>query len=352
MTEELPNYVLLGDPLADGDVVFVVGAGYHLLDAVRTASELRNLGIGSSIVSIEPPSGPFARHRVSYKRVVETFSAAEDLGQAPGETIPVQKVIACASCIVVRNDWGYDRPLVVAARDAAVPSVGWVEGVQDFHDVDTQMQRRPYCTVDHVFSLGDYDKAELAAIGANDIRSVGSERAWDLWRTELGPPAYRAMINVNFTYGVLTNARSRWVRATLRACKAATITPVLSRHPADRGLVGRSFQSSEPSASLLETSSHLVSRFSTLLYDALLLGVTTIYFNPHGESVSNFDDSGDALKQARSTDELADFLTHIPPSRATVRLGARDFLNHHLTLDGDRPALRAATSIRELRRYR
>ncbi len=329
-------------PVLPGAVVLVAQAGYHLDDLLPLADELERQGRPAVIVCPLPAPSVLRRWRSSWWRHRELLAAAAARGLGPSAPIDRAELVARAAAVAVRNDWGVPRPLVEAARAAHVPTIGWVEGVQDFADVDTGRARHAYRSVDHVLSLGAYDAAQLA--GA-DVTPVGSQRLWAAWH---GPPTTGVgpiVANVNFTYGVLEHARRPWVDDVLAAAQGHEL--VLSRHPADRGRHGRRFESKRPVEELLRAAPRLVTRFSTLAYEALALGVELVYHNPHGERVATFADPQGAFTVTATRAELAATLGRPRPEPPDVRARAGAFLANHLVLEDPPPAARAARAIAE-----
>jgi hypothetical protein len=330
-------------PSSGARVGLVVQAAYHLDEFVPLREELRARDIAADILVPLPPSKPLNRFRPGMRRFRELL-AATPLRVSRSTT--TDQLVTELSALVVMNDWGTPKALVESARNRRIPTFAWVEGVQDYRDVDTGQSRGAYTHVDHVFCLGRYG-AEQLTTAAKTI--VGSARLRALWN-EPGarPEGRRATINSNFTYGVLTEHRRSWVASVLAACRAADMPRVLSRHAAERGLSTLPRPSDRPIAELLAASTHLVGRFSTVGYEALVRGVEFIYHNPHGELEPTFSEPEGAFVGTTSTDELAARLREPVRSAEEVRRTAADFLHHHLRLDdGPSPAELAATTIGE-----
>jgi hypothetical protein len=326
-------------------VVVVAQAGYHLHDAVALRAELAGAGVGLAVVAPAPPTDPLRRWRASYARAHELARVAAGMGIPVGGPVSGEALIDAAGALIVRNDWGPTRSLVVAAQGAGVPTVGWVEGVQDFADVDTGRDRRAYRTVDHVWCLGPFD---ADALPGAETTVVGSERAWDRWHGPATSATVPLVANVNFTYGVFEQARRAWLRQVVAASGRAGLPLVVTRHPADKGRTGRRLESREPADRLLPRTARLVSRFSTLVHDALLLGVDVVYFNPHGEGVSTFAAPDGAFTLVGSEEALVTALRRPADPPDEVRRRAERFLRRHLVIDGDRPSVRAARAVRSL----
>ena len=242
------------------------------------------------------------------------------------------------------NDWGVPRLLVESAVKLGIPTFGWVEGVQDYDDVDTGLARGAYRRVDHVFALGP---ASCAVLGEDRSTPVGSERLLRLWQEPGSRVGSEVLINSNFTYGVFVEARREWVAGVVEACGAAGHSYALSRHSAERGR-SRFPASDRPIDELLPRSSRLVSRFSTVNLDALVLGVELAYHNPHGERVPMFADPQGAFDVTTDVAELTDVLRQPVRPREAVRAAAAPFIQQHVLLDASStPSARAAAVIED-----
>lgn len=326
-------------------VVFLVQTANHVSEAVATQRELKLWGLDSTLITPAPPSDLSRSFRSSHRRYKCVVQAASTLGVGCADEHSVRDLLSSTDALVVWNDWGPSQGLVRAMQERSIPTIGWVEGVQDFLDVDTGRNRFPYQSVDHVFCLGEYDHQVLSPL-VGRVHIVGSQRIWDTWnsgsKTDVSVPV---LANVNFSYGVLTKSRTMWTRSVIEATRRAGLDPVLSRHPADRGFYGFRYESSEPLDSLLPRCGVFISRFSTAIYTALALRVPTVYFNPHDEQVQTFANPLGAFEIATSQSDLESFI-----DSATVcsRKSVWPFLSRHLTLEGDPPSVRAAKRIVEI----
>jgi hypothetical protein len=341
----LVTYRLLSDRGIGGGAVLVAQAAYHLDDLVPTREALSRRGVDATIVCPAPRPSMLRRWRSSWWRHHELTAAAASVGLTGTTPVPVDELLVGATALVVRNDWGVTRGLVKAAAGIGVPTIGWVEGVQDYADADTGRSRRPYREVDHVLTLGEYDRGQLAG---TDATIVGSERLWQAWHGPITAADGPIVANVNFSYGVLTSARTPWVNDVLAVARACDRPVVLSRHPADRGHRGRHAEDAAPISQLLAHAPRLISRFSTLCYEALARGVELTYHNPHGEQVPTFAEPAGAFQITHSRAELLDVVAGSSASPVDVRRRAEPFLRHHLVLDGPAPAERAAAAIAAL----
>lgn len=214
---------------------------------------------------------------------------------------PTDAVVRRASGIVTMNDWGPARHLVEACNAAGVPTFGKVEGVQDFKDDDVHWDRGAYTRVGTVLCQGENDVA--ATTGERVI--VGSTRLERIWEEpEIRAPEPLAVINVNFTYGVLADAREGWLTGAIAACENVGIPFILSAHPAERSKLPTEHVAEQPIRHMLTRASVLISRFSTVPFEAMARGVPFIYHNPHGERVPTFQNPDGAFLISRDVTTL------------------------------------------------
>ena len=320
--------------------ILVAQAAYHLEELLPLANQLHRRGKPCLVVAPAPPRRVLHRWRPSVKRHKELLDAAPWAG---GQLL-TETQLTQATALVVLNDWGTTASLVDFMKNQQVPTFAWVEGVQDFQDVDTGKQRQAYRSVDHVFCLGQYSYDALSGCSRT---LIGSERLTKLWHQEPLPAQdEKLLVNLNFTYGVGEQHRRPWLKSVQKASRLAGWRYTISQHVADKGLVAPWRRSQEDAGALLSRSPRFVTRFSTLGYEALVRGVPMTYHNPHGEKVPTFADHRGAFSLSSSVDELAKALREPPPSREEVRKQAEEFLYHHLHLErAESPAERAAKQI-------
>lgn len=339
----LPDLRLVGEVAGlDRPVLLVAQAGHHVAELGPLADELAARNVPSVLAVPEPPRRPLARFRPAVRRHRLLLDALA-LTTPP---TPAGPIVERIGALVVMNDWGVStRSLVDLAGQRATPTYGWVEGVQDFADADVPHRRAPYRQVDHVLCLGSYDHGQLDGT----VRTiVGSTRLRELWDRPPTVAADRTVVaNCNFTYRVLEEHRRAWLRSVRRAVRAGGRPLTVSQHPADRAVLRPWERSRSAVDVLLGRSSRLVTRFSTLGYEALVRGVPVAYHNPHGERVPTFARPAGAFDVTTSTDQLAEVLQGPEPSGEEIRRRAGEFLGHHLRLDGPPPAAAAAEVIVE-----
>jgi len=245
------------------------------------------------------------------------------------------------------NDWGEpSRAIYHLARVRGVPSFAKVEGVQDFTDVDTGRIRLPYMAADHVLVQGAND---IAALDRKHLHTVGNANMETAWNEgpATGERNGEVVINSNFTYGVLTDKRNAFLSDAIEAIVAIGLEPVISQHPADRALPGEfvQYRTDRSMSEMLPACEAVVTRFSTVPFEAIAYGTPFVYFNPHREQVPTFTAPDPAFDHVHSVDELRDALAFAVANRASYRSVAEPYFRAQIDMADAPSAQRAAAAI-------
>ena len=245
------------------------------------------------------------------------------------------------SAVVVGNDWYTTaHDLFRAVRPRGIPTVCVQEGCLDFSR-ERRMQSCDYPLIQGLVVLNHLAHRLYLA--------TGNPRFDDL-RPEPLPAAPTVMINSNFTYGIHEDIREVWVRGVADACAKLGIPSFVSQHPRDRAAFpGLSVRPSGASVvhDHVRTAAVVVTRFSTLIYEALHLGRQIVYYNPHREDMRLFnEDNTGALLFAHDHGTLVGALqTALAPASAARRDAVRLFLDLHCGPRDGRAAQRCAAAI-------
>ncbi len=315
-----------------GSVVLNPTADYHMEELGPLAYELARRGL-RPVFAVSTETWPKVESSAQQHR----FPYVE----APEAGPWLERITA----FVTLNDWGAEgREYVEVCNALGVTTFGKVEGAQDFEDDDITRERHAYRRVRHLLCQGQND---VDATPGQHHLMVGSTRLERIWNEPaVREPTRRVVANVNFTYGVLTEARDAWIGDVADGCARVGVPLVASMHPAERPLGQDIEVASIRMVELLKDSSVLISRFSTVPFEAMARGVPFIYHNPHGETVPTFKTSDGAFWVSTTADELADALveadTHMPGYRAM----AEPFLMRQISIDNSVPSeVRAADAI-------
>ena len=248
------------------------------------------------------------------------------------------------SVVVTGNDWNLTMKKIVAkARKMRIPSVCLQEGCLDF---DTQSR----------MAISDFPLIQ-GPIMPSFLRRpayipTGNPR-FDPIRQRPLPPKPLVMINCNFTYGVHEDQREPWVRSVADACRKVGLEFFVSQHPRDKGVFPD--LPVRPSGAgvvheMLAESTIFVTRFSTVIYEAMIMGRRCLYYNPFGEKMRLFnEDRTHGLLKAWSAEELAPALQKAAePMDAAEQERFDLFLDHHCGVRDGGAARRCAGALKFL----
>lgn len=314
-------------------VLLLPGADYHLPEIVAIADELGRRRI-PNVVAVGVPHWERTGDGLNwYDRDVYEAPTAEEVSER-------------FSAVVTMKDWAGYAPLVEAAKTAGLPTFAKVEGAQDFHDVDTSKPRHPYRTASHILCQGQNDYEALSEMTRSIVGSTRLERLW--WAPSPKPSGDLAVINLNFTYGMLTSARDLWLSTAIEGCELAGIPYVISVHPAEKARSPHPKASAISASRLLRHATVLISRFSTLPYEAMARGVPFVYHNPHDELVPAFKNPMGAFPLTTGASELTEALGDVGQRRDEVRSQVEAFFNKQVAIDpGSRSETRSVDVVIE-----
>lgn len=330
-------------------IVFICQVDYQLRNATRFCQELNGRGYNCAILD-------------------NSLFASGGTRQLPDDEIGI---FSHVDYIKIQNtpygpDWLSTARLVLAFNDfnddfrealeyrhrLRMPSVGIVEGINDFMRLDFDDYRYlPYRRSDYVFLAGDNDRKyfedrKTFVVGLPIIEKLHGKKV-------SFPERPLAVVNVNFTYGVLENRRAEFISKTREAIEAVGVDWVITQHPMDTADLTSLPVSNQTQYELIDAGSIFISRFATGILEAIASGKPAIYFNPHGEKVEKFKEPFGAFSIATTVSELADAIRQaISDIRAGVdfrKRGAK-FLEHHTGYRGAGPSAstRLADAVEEI----
>lgn len=309
-------------------VLLLPGAAFHLPEIVELAHSLDARGIPARLAT-----GDRHWERLAAGLVWESVQ----IHRLPTDDELRSEVLA----VVTMKDWAGYGEVVKSAQQFGIPTFAKVEGAQDFDDVDTGYARHAYRQADHVLCQGvnDYEALEQTSRFI-----VGSTRLERLWQSPaLAATSRLALINLNFTYGVMTEARELWLESAIAGCEKSGFEPLVAVHPAETHGSSRAGYTAIPISRILPRAAVLISRFSTVPFEAMARGVAFVYHNPHSEQVATFADAMGAFPTSESVSDLSVALSDIELDRDANRETAEKFFRRQVdiaptTTSGERAA--------------
>lgn len=210
--------------------------------------------------------------------------------------------------VIVFNDWEgrIAKPAVMTANEVGIPSMGIIEGINDYEDVDTGRKRWPYKTCKNVISSCKFDMKYFDDSKQN-IYDGCIPRIFDL-KEEARDDVYDKnrpiLINSNFSYNVLNDKRQMFLESATGACADLDLPYLITAHPHDNGDFSAFNVTSENMYAAIRHCSIFVSRFGSGILEALAMNRPVIYYNPHNEKVDKFNEPLGAYFIAKSREEL------------------------------------------------
>lgn len=330
-------------PLGPRKILFIPHNAYHTLNMSYALPYLHRLGMETLFVNIE---GAYRNEGAS--REIQRL-ALHYVDYTPDVLEKEQPDL-----IVVMNDWGgVVYQTVREANRVGIPTVAIVEGVQDFEDthvahIGVGRIRRPYRTAKYVLAVGDYDRNFLPA---ENVFVVGMSRIEPLLAaTPVFATRPVAAINCNFTYGLYTDQRGGWIDSAVAACAQAHMDYVITQHHADEMDLRGYPVTSDPIYDVLGKCTIVISRFSSVLLEAMALGKPVVYHNPHGERMDTFRDPRGAYRITHNSAELTEALQESLTWVTDYRERCQEFFRYHVSVESKPSGERTAAAMTEILR--
>ena len=323
------------------DFAFAPHNDYHAVTAFPIAERLMQQDLSIAFISFEKVrTNEGAQVTLAALGAENAFDISDFIAAGHG----------CRNLIVF-NDWDLPctRPMTLDARQAGINTIGIVEGINDFDDIDTGLRRNAYRSVDWILGAGENDR-QYFRDKEDRFRVVGFPRIADSLKRAYCPAKQpRAVINVNFSYGVLASERYRWLASAIEGCRLAGLDYLISQHPADRANLSGYPLDSRSFAELMAENAILISRFSSCIIEALAMGRAVVYHNPGVEKVAKFCNPLGAYSASVDAPGLARALQFELERQGSVIQRRGKFLEEHCDFSRNfNPHEKAALALHEI----
>ncbi len=214
---------------------------------------------------------------------------------------------AHADIALMGNDVGWEERLfILRCREKAIPTVSLQEATNvDFDGWPWRMQWVDVTFIQGVYALKRHSRQLMFL--------TGNPRFDDIQLNPL-PEEPRVLINCNFTFGIGVDWGRAWVEQVIVVAKSLGLEYAVTVHPRDETdlsgiehvLPSNAFKVHEQ----LAESSVLISRDSSLPYEAAMMGRNVIYYNSFNEPEYwlNNDDTG-LIQQCYTPEDLKQVLS-------------------------------------------
>ncbi len=323
------------------DVVFLPHKDYQVWTMGLIARELKKLGVSSCMMDL-----------TDHYKDERSREAAKNFPDIPFKDLSFlldEKI--SSSSLVCMNDWDkkVNRPLIQEAQKNNIKTIGIIEGINDFYDKDIKWERHAYQTVEYLLMTGEHDrqffqnkKEKAVVIGVPRLKELMEEKV-------RFPKKPLAVINVNFSYGVLEDKRDMWISSAVEGCTRAGIDYIITKHPADKGDYSSYNVSTKNMYDTVREGSIIISRFGSIIIEALAMGKPAIYHNPHHEQVFKFQEPMGAYSLSNDSDSLAKAIDFESSLDVNYRERANKFLGHHSNINSKKDSAHlAAEAISEI----
>jgi len=203
--------------------------------------------------------------------------------------------------VVFLNDWTKEVQRIIAhCRRLKIATVCIQESVIDFGDHFKRMQHTDYAFVQGSQTAYDLPK--------DMVYITGNPRYENLKKQTVGY-GKKVIINCNFTYHIYENLRYSWLDMISETLEDLRMDYLIIQHPRDTADLTkyREFRKTNSATvhEFLSGASLLITRFSSLIHEALIMGIPVIYFNPHNEKMKyDFEFNQSFIQLAGNKDEL------------------------------------------------
>jgi hypothetical protein len=251
-------------------------------------------------------------------------NAANALGFDVIETAALERTATARDLVLVGCDWG-PKPFIAKInrmRGRGVGFLGAVEGARFAYP-------KHYERVDDLLVWGQSGLDTLPG-RKHVVGSPAIERARKADRVQ--PERPHVLVNYKFTKGAMEQGPV-WARTCAEAAKQIDPDYVLSAHPSNVADLAGLNVSHAPFGSLLEKTTLIITRSSTVIYEALAGRVSVIYYPIQDERRAEFGDSLGAFKTAESAEDVTRFVREHGANPAFNADAAEAFLTRHISFD-------------------
>lgn len=232
------------------------------------------------------------------------------------------------------NDWSkLPRGLLSIARLNKISSICLQESIINFGDKQRRMEHSDYVMIQGLKTLWHLPQ--------KDYFLTGNPR-YQQREPGITNEGYY-LVNCNFTYNIEETNRYLWLDRVIAALEHHQLDYRIVQHPRDQGDL-TNYKNVLQSSSVvindfLAKSVGVISRFSSLLHEAIVHRIPAIYFNPHKENLHyDFEADNDVLFYCEETEQLKKTLYHLKSIQIHPAQYEKYLIRHCINPELDTPA--------------
>ncbi|GIV35579.1 MAG: hypothetical protein KatS3mg031_3114 [Chitinophagales bacterium] len=209
-------------------------------------------------------------------------------------------ILDASDCLLFAVDWGHvEKYINYIFQSFGKPTFCMQESIIDFNTPMRRMERATYPLVQGV---------KTTTLLPRRLFFITGNPRYEHLTAIPRPSEDYVMINSNFTYGIHEDVRDWWLDDITSSLEELKIPYFISQHPREPRPINNPHVIGSNAAKVhqqLQSSSLLISRFSSLIHEAIAMGRPAIYYNPHGETLNyDFEPDGHFLRMVRTKEEL------------------------------------------------
>jgi hypothetical protein len=323
----------LGYTYAKYDILFCPYNNAHVLDMNLIIKQLKKINLSVAVVI----------SKVNKKHVTKLTDV---------ETVQMDVVLKdfiTFECFICFADWEpFTIKLIKYSKNNNVTSIGIVEGITEFTNVDYNYARQPYEHVDYVLTTG---KNDLKYLSHKKTHIVGIPKMYHQSREPITfPKKNLVVINLNFVGLLYDDVALSWLNSVISQCKKINIDYVISQHPTDTTDIKEFDNVSNLNIyDCIKLGTVVVSRFSTVILESLAYGKPVVYFKPKEEKSSFFVKNKDVFSVVHDEESLGKSILYEISRKENTRERANSLLHNQCNINSNiEPSKLAAQYISDI----
>lgn len=307
-------------------IYFVVQNKNHVQIFRDIIADLLSLGINTKLVILE-------HHHVS----LQAIAAIRLIGLHFIPLSIMKREVRAEDLVCVAVDWApisFSRS-IKKLKTRGIRFVGFIDGARF-------SRSGRYRLVDYLLAWGPSG----SDLGVSRTFMVGSgiiERKFKL-RHENSRSQLRVIINYKRS-DRNEQKTFAWGKAAIAAAELIDSQPLFSVHPSVKYIPSSVSRDHRPIENLFEFSTLLITRGSTLIYEALAAGIAVIYFPEPNEKRVEFADPNGAFMVANSAEQALELAKLYAEKPLFPAAAADEFLGRHVSVEPDRSSTERSVSI-------